>query len=52
MKTLEKLDGVSIAADLKAARQYRKTMVKVSLIIEDEDTLTANQGYPGANGPC
>ena len=32
MKTLEKLDGVSIAADLKAARQYRKTMVKVSLV--------------------
>ncbi|CBY17924.1 unnamed protein product [Oikopleura dioica] len=28
MKTLEKLDGISIAADLKAARQYRKTMVK------------------------
>ena len=30
MKTLEKLDGISIAGVLKAARQYRKTMVKVS----------------------
>ena len=39
MKTLEKLDGISIAADLKAARQYRKTMVKVSYFVNSDKSV-------------